>query len=350
MNFQNLKLKLIFCASQLDIPSTIILAEQSKKKFIIITDNITSFNFLKKNYPRSKIIYFLQPKKIFYLNFFLLFKNIYYNLNLKKKINKLLSGYSNSEVFFSFDCIAYQLAYAVKILSKKNTVYFNNTRKDSFLYKIKFSFRGFLNKVYLKAMYGIDSYIVQAPSIKYFLFFSRSFFDEISAKNVLINLNHKLLKKTKKKYLNGKIKKIFLLSMYTDISSNILAKEKLDLFLKEFTLLVEKKDIYFKIKNLSDKKMPLEKSFYEIPYYIPANICMYHFNVIVGYGSATLFEAANAGIKAISLIDILKTNETMNASCFYKKFLLKNLDKNKKIYFPKSMNEFVKNFRHFLEV
>ena len=65
MNFQNLKLKLIFCASQLDIPSTITLAEQSKKKFIIITDNITSFNFLKKNYPRSKIIYFLQPKKIF---------------------------------------------------------------------------------------------------------------------------------------------------------------------------------------------------------------------------------------------------------------------------------------------
>jgi hypothetical protein len=45
MNFQNLKLKLIFCASQLDIPSTITLAEQSKKKFIIITDNITSFNF-----------------------------------------------------------------------------------------------------------------------------------------------------------------------------------------------------------------------------------------------------------------------------------------------------------------
>ena len=72
---------------------------------------------------------------------------------------------------------------------------------------------------------------------------------------------------------------------------------------------------------------------------------MYNYNFIVGYGSATLFEAANSGIKAISLIDILKTNETMVASCLYKKFLLKNLDKNKKIYFPKSMNEFVKILR-----
>jgi hypothetical protein len=345
MNLKNSKLKIIFCASQLDIPTTITLVEQSKNNFIIITDTITIFNFLKRNYPKSKIIYFLPPKKIFYLNFFLLFKNVLFNLNLNKNIQKLLNSYSNGEVFFTFDCYAHQLAYAVKILSKKNRVYFIYKYKHLFLYKIKFSFRGFVNKVYLKVIYGIDSYIVDGVSIKYLLLFSRSFFDEISAKKILININNNFLKKTQKKYLTDKKRNILLLSMYSEILWNILDKEKLNLFLKELLFHTKKKDVYFKRKNLLDKKSAIEKLFFEVPYYIPANICMYNYNVIVGYGSATLFEAANSGIKAISLIDILKTNETMVASCLYKKFLLKNLDKNKKIYFPKSMNEFVKILR-----
>jgi hypothetical protein len=71
------------------------------------------------------------------------------------------------------------------------------------------------------------------------------------------------------------------------------------------------KNILLKKKNFSEKKNYLEKKLNEVPVYIPANLLIYNVKVIIGYNSASLFEAANKSCKAISLLYILSKNEKL---------------------------------------
>ena len=67
---------------------------------------------------------------------------------------------------------------------------------------------------------------------------------------------------------------------------------------------------------------------------------MYDFRLVVGYHSATLFEAANAGCKVISLLDLLSNKKNSHHISYHKKYITRNLDKNKKILFPKTFEQF----------
>jgi len=46
-----------------------------------------------------------------------------------------------------------------------------------------------------------------------------------------------------------------------------------------------------------------------VPIHLPANLLCYSCDVVVGYGSATLFEAANLGKKSISLVKFIPTTK-----------------------------------------
>ena len=102
------------------------------------------------------------------------------------------------------------------------------------------------------------------------------------------------------------------------------------------------KKILFKRKDQNEKKYFKENILFELPHEWPANILIYGFKTVVGFNSATLFEASNAGCKVISLLELLKTNETKDQFKHNKKYLIKNLSKNKKINFPKTFRTFEK--------
>jgi hypothetical protein len=71
---------------------------------------------------------------------------------------------------------------------------------------------------------------------------------------------------------------------------------------------------------------------------IPANLLCHGKQVVIAYGSSTLYDAAEIGVKAVSLAFIINsTSEGQDVRT--SKFLLDNL-KSGKISFPKNLNEF----------
>ena len=64
-----------------------------------------------------------------------------------------------------------------------------------------------------------------------------------------------------------------------------------------------------------------------------------YFKIVIGYTSAVLFNAANQGVVAISLLDYIKPIERKVADDF--KSYLKN-NTSKEILYPKNINELMK--------
>jgi hypothetical protein len=95
------------------------------------------------------------------------------------------------------------------------------------------------------------------------------------------------------------------------------------------------------IKNHPNfEKMEFEwsKNCVELPAKIPANLLCYNSKVVIGYGSATLYEAADIGVTAISIVKMI-TSTSKNHANETSKYLLDN-SKSKNIDFPKDIDEF----------
>jgi len=201
----------------------------------------------------------------------------------------------------------------------------------------------FLYNIYIKILYGISCYSVVDPNNKFFSVYSDKYYKFINAKKIKNPVKIVLLKKFIKKKLNlhNKIK-ILLLSSFDAITDNLLDEGKFKIFINALVKIIDPKKIIFKRKFINEKKYFTEKLFSEVPSYFPASLLCYKVDTIVGYGSSTLFQAANAGCKVISLLDLLKKSESNPNLIYYKKFLTDNLIGSKKILFPQTIDEFKK--------
>ena len=113
--------------------------------------------------------------------------------------------------------------------------------------------------------------------------------------------------------------------------------------MKKWSSTCNYKKLLLKRKNFEEKKYYLEKALAEVPSFIPANLLIYNFKIVIGYNSATLFEAANKSCKVISLLYLLSKN-TFTVK-YYKNYLDKNLKVNKKIFYPKTYEQFINYFK-----
>ena len=89
--------------------------------------------------------------------------------------------------------------------------------------------------------------------------------------------------------------------------------------------------------NFSDSEVVLPVGCMCIPDYYPANLFNYKTPIVISYASAALFEAANLGQRAISLIFLINSTKKGQDDAF-KKYLLSNT--NGTIDFPKTFDEF----------
>ena len=121
---------------------------------------------------------------------------------------------------------------------------------------------------------------------------------------------------------------------------NIIDKSLFKIWINKWANSFNSKQISLKRKFYKEKKYFSENSLTELPLDWPANFLMYDFRLIVGCHSATLFEAANAGCKVISLLDLLSNKKNSHHISYHKKYITRNLDKNKKILFPKNFEQF----------
>jgi hypothetical protein len=345
MNLQkNNQIKIFFCPSWVQIKEIINLTATSKKIFIFVVENKDIYFFFKKFYFSSKIIFLKSPRSIFTINPIKLINNFYLNYLQKRKIKFIFNKYSGTKVYCADSFNLVQMAYAAKVLSFRNQLYLysNKLKLEKFLKK-KIGLKMFLYNIYIKIFYGISCYSVVDPNNKFYSVYSDKYYKFISAIKINNPVNILLLKEfAKKKFnLNNKIK-ILLLSSFEAIADGLLDESKFKIWINEFEKIVDPKKTIFKRKFINEKKYFTEKLFSEAPSYFPASLLLYKVDIIVGYNSSTLFEAANAGMKAISLLDLLKKKEFNPNLIYYKKYLTDNLIGSKKILFPRTINEFKK--------
>ena len=339
---QVIKKKIIFCTSYLAFPITHTLIKQAKESFIVVTDSKEIYNFLIKFYPKDKIILFSQPKSITNINPIFMIKNLYWNYLLKKKTEFFFTKYVDCNVYSFIKAFGPQIAYALKFLSKKNTIYWKPLVKDSFLYTKKLpTFKIFLLTIYLKLMYGHQYDVMAGEDKNIILRYSNNFYRSIGIKKMNTKVNYNLIKNFIKKKIDSNIKKkrILLLSSAEALELEIIDKSLYNDWVKRWITPSKLKRIVLKRKIYKEQKYSSENLLAEAPLIYPANLLIYQYNTVVGYHSATLFEAANIGCKVISVLNLLqkKNNKTIN---YHKKYITKNLHKNKKILFPKNWKQF----------
>lgn len=336
----NYNRNIILCTSKLSIPFAISLIEKFKDKSLIVTQSKEIFKFFTQYFSKIEIIFFDQPKSLTNKNLFKMAKNNYHNYLLRKKLFFFFSKYSNSNVFTNIIAFSPLIGYVLIVLSKKNTIYRQKLVKVSWK-KTEPNLKFRILNIYYKAVLGLDFDVVRSRDDKYILSYSKIFFNKISAKRIKYKINSNLIKKFLEKNLNISNKKILLLSFGSSLESGIIDKRLLNDFMKKWSLNGNFKKLALKRKSYSEKKYYIEKTLTEVPLQFPANLLIYGFRIVVGYNSATLFEAANKSCKAISLLHLLSKNSpSVN---YFKNYLNNNLLKNKKIFYPKTYEQFINN-------
>lgn len=334
----NYNRNIILCTSFLSIPFTLNLIKKFKDISVIITQSKEIFEFFKKFYPNLDIIFIEQLKSLINKNPLIIIKNNYYNYLLKKKINFFFTKYSNSSVFTNIRAFSPLSAYILIVLSKKNKIYHQKLVKVSWK-KIQSNLKFKILKFYNKIMFGLDCHTILTKQNKKILVYSNKFYKKINAKNINYKINANLIKEFAKKNFSFTDNKILLLCSGFSLERKLIDKKLFFEFMKQLSLSNNFEKLLLKKKNFSEKKKYLEKKLNEVPAYIPANLLIYNFKVIIGYNSATLFEAANKSCKAISLLYLLsKDVEIVN---HYVDYFNRNLKKNKKIFYPKTFQEFI---------
>ena len=329
---------LLFCSSYTQVPIILSKINNLKKNFILVTDHKNIYFFFKKIFKKNQIILIKQSPSILSLNIFTIFQNLKKIENNKKKINIFFNKFINCNIFFFKGANLPQTSYVIKLLSLKNKIFFFYQHSHKALWiKKNPSFKIFVYQIFLKVFYGL-SHDSLSDGRKILLFTSNSFYKNIKCKKIIVKLNIEYLKSIEQKFLKIKKSKVLLLSAHDAITSRLISLNNFKLFINRFINNQNKNRIFFKKKNSSEKKFFKEKILNEIPVYWPSNLILHRYKLVIGYHSATLFEAANAGCLSISLIDMLSDDPTSLIK-FYQEYLKKNLKHGKKIYFPKTISE-----------
>ena len=341
---KNKQTNIFFCPSWYQIEEIINLIPKNKENLIFVVENKDLYFFFKKFFKKSKVIFLSSPRTVFVFNVIKSVKNLYLNYLEKKKIKLIFNNYIKTKVYCAGGFNLVQMAYAAQILSLNNEIFFysNDLKLKKFIKK-KFNFKIFLYNIYIKILYNISCYSVADPDNKSYSIYSDQYYDSIVAKKIKKRIMPFILKKfahDKIKFFNKK--KILLLSSFDAKNENLIHIDNFKILLNELVKSVDLKHIIFKKKFANEQKFFKEKLFFEAPSFLPASLLLHKVDIVIGYNSATLFQAANAGCKAISLLDLLKKKKISPKLNYYKKVFADNLISKNKIFFPKTINDFKK--------
>ncbi|MCZ2845010.1 MAG: hypothetical protein O2U61_00700 [Candidatus Bathyarchaeota archaeon] len=324
-------MKIIFCISNLFVPSSLSIISESDQEPIILYTNQEGIYQLIKKLALSNVIPFYHPE-------FHLKKNPAAIINYFKKrkaIYNKLTSFPISKVYFFHNSFGGLENWLIRKLSSTCEIYhiptFNNL-----IGKKKYAFKAFkglfisflINKAQVVPLWTGDIFIFKL---------SKSYFSDVCAQNLKIPINHTFLKKIVNDSFQIQEKSIILLTG-TIVELNHVQKEeyitKIDCLIKE--LGPEKISIKAH-PRFSKECYGLENNLVKIPSYVPANILFSNFNIYIGYSTSVLAEASNEGKIAISLLDLLNPIKEERKK-WHKEYLKKNVEKGK-IFFPRDISE-----------
>lgn len=324
---------LIFCNSFLSLPVTLQLVEENKAKEVIeiVSENINVINFLER-YPAL-------VKSTFLINQDCKNKlsRILSDIKFRRCVKDRFSNYTGHKVYFFDFWFAEHSAYLVMILSIKNSIFFAPAsvlpKKNDKIYQVK----SLIYIAYYRLLFGLKLDAIEMEGSPYYLF-SNDFFKKIGAINIKLEVNYKILKKYVVKEYKFDQAILFL-------AGGVVEGEMIDteIYVKYIGIILTKIGLEnIVIKNHPDfnAEYGLEASVKRIPSFVPANLLIDQFDCVIGFNSATLFEAANSGKTSISLMYLIPTINVDKVER-YKEYLNANLLCDKKILFPQKINELI---------
>ncbi|MDD5065977.1 MAG: hypothetical protein PHF84_02905 [bacterium] len=328
-------MKIIFCSSYLEAPTTVTRIETAQDDFVIVTSNSSLEQFFISLYPRDKIILIKTPPPLLTRSVFGTIKNQITINTIKKETWERLKGFKDCEVYFS--ALAYcefEAWLALKLL-KNNTVFYKPVVTLKGL-KVRYTVYSILYLILNKLIYGLNlqplwnGKCFQCSVVNYFL----------NNKKIVkadFPVNRDIIQKHPASYVKDKS----VLLLVGGITENGLVSE--DEYIHKMDELINYLIRKFGLGRLVIKRHPLSLKFYSreneiavIPHFVPANLIFTFFKVVIGYQTAGLFEAANENKTAVSLLKYFRSRDE-NVRMNYINYLKSNTAKT--IYFPATVRE-----------
>lgn len=325
-------MKIIFCISYLSVPLTISIIEEATDDFLIITDQDSLYQLFSTLYDGCTII------KVKPLSFTLskttpleIIKVVWY----KRKYWNLLSKFENADVYFFFEAFGHFESWLIKKLAYKNNIFYKKVVDLSYLEKVK-KIKSVLNQQFIRVLYGqITDTLISGKMVYYAI--SARYLQGINAKDFSLTVNKSLITQKVSKVFDIQGNDILFLMGGVTEEGFVTNRE----YIAKMTKILDAINadrIMLKYHPRYTIANKIEAGIQRLPDFIPANIILGNFKIIVGYETSTIFVAANEGKIAISLLNYYIPISDVRKNSF-KRYLNENTDPGKKIYFPETVEE-----------
>ena len=188
-------------------------------------------------------------------------------------------------------------------------------------------------------MFGIElTPVKQTTSRQYSL--SENFFNSLKLHKIKVDLKN--VQNYLSKFFKAKLEipedAVILLTGGV-VESKLMSESSYPALLKEIVNFSIERKIFAKPHPRFEKTDSALRIFKAIPAFIPANLLFGGTRMVVGFCSATLFEAANLGYLSISLLELCEVEPSEKA--FQKNYLDSNCIDNSSILYPESIPELI---------
>lgn len=330
-------MNIIFCLAHLAVPRTISIIQSSPgEDFLIVTYKQDIVAMLRRLYPPEKI--FLTGSVVLISrNPIKMLRNMFYTYLLKHKVWRHFKKYHSAKIYFLDWAFCDFEFWLLKKLVKANTVFYKPTLDMESVYdttlkaKIGLLIRWLVYFIVFNPRRGETLYCFSVHERFLQKLGAREFDIEEdtqwASKRIMDSLPH--LKNVKIILLCG-----------SDIEDFVSKDE----YIRKIDVIINVLEKRFGLDMIAAKAHPrfpryysMENTLQKIPSDIDAQLLIPYFDVFIGYLSSMLFQSANAGKIAISLLDMI---EPLNPAIRdpWKMYLDRNA--SLPIHYPASMKEF----------
>ena len=323
--------KLFICNSNMFIPMVLSeILQHAQYRYIVMSDikNIHSF-FEYISIPNVIFIpYGVNFVKDGKLSF----------IKKKKEAMTALKPYHIEELVFFHAEFGDMGNWLIYKLSKKIPVKYCKLYNKIPSQKAKISLKSIMMNIKLYVLWGQIMDIRDAGHL--FPSLPVSFFKKVNAETVDIDVNLEVINS----FLSDKFKEYNLSSKYllltgTAVQNHWYGEKEYANFINKLIETIGKDKMVSKCHPRYDGLYGLEKELQQVPSFIPGNLLLNHYDIYVGIESTLLVEAAQAGKKAVSIIDWLESDKERVKG--QHDFFDSRLEGKCKIYYPTNMEEFM---------
>lgn len=304
------------------VPSTISLIDSLKNRTVILLSDTTNIIVLFEtlHYSNVKIIQYTNVRR--------------WRLWSPRRelMNKMKPYKVNDLYFFHFDYGGLANWY-LKVVGKKANVNFCKLFDRKPYKKIPF-WKCAYPKLNEFVRFGVwmdfhDNMIPSTPD---------SFYNYINAKTIIIPISDSAIQLALNHLGLGNSDKRILLLTGSVVAGGYVNRDDYEEYINLVIDAVGKENIMMKCHPRFEDLFGEEQQLPSIPNYIPGNLFLYNFDLVIGYNSLMLAEAARKGVKTISLIEIIPpSNDQLRV--FSRNYIQERLEGKGVVLYPTSIEE-----------